>query len=53
MIQYVVKFPAGVAFFYENKETKNYTETIKFEVINLQGVDIDISREVHVEVGPG
>ncbi|CAD8194518.1 unnamed protein product [Paramecium octaurelia] len=50
---YLVKFPAGVAFFYENKESKTYQETITFEVTNLKGVGIDISRDVVVEITPG
>ncbi|CAD8113581.1 unnamed protein product [Paramecium sonneborni] len=50
---YLVKFPAGVAFFYENKETRAYEETIQFEVANLKGVGIDISQKVVLEVLPG
>ncbi|CAD8122197.1 unnamed protein product [Paramecium sonneborni] len=50
---YLAKFPAGIALFYENKESKTYQETIQFEVTNLKGVGIDISKEVVLEIPSG
>ncbi|CAD8204000.1 unnamed protein product [Paramecium pentaurelia] len=49
---YIVKFPTGVAIFYENKESSTYQETSKFEVNNLEGVRIDISKDVVLEIPP-
>ncbi|CAD8129867.1 unnamed protein product [Paramecium sonneborni] len=50
---YLAKFPAGIALFYENKESKTYQERIQFEVTNLKGVGIDISKEVVLEIPSG
>ncbi|CAD8199562.1 unnamed protein product [Paramecium octaurelia] len=50
---YLVKFPAGVAFYYENKDQRTYQETISFEVSNLKGVELDISKDVVIEIPPG
>ncbi|CAD8190588.1 unnamed protein product [Paramecium pentaurelia] len=50
---YIVKYPAGVAFYYENKESRIYQETIQLEVSNLKGVELDITQDVVIEIPPG